>query len=68
MGQHPAQRQSQLPISFSPHLYRNAQFFKRIKQYRHLATHYDKLAVNYFSFVQLASIRPWLRVNEPRPG
>jgi len=25
---------------------------------------YDKLAANYLAFVQLASIRPWLRVYE----
>jgi hypothetical protein len=26
---------------------------------------YDKLAANYLAFIQLASIRLWLRVNEP---
>ena len=33
-----------------------------------VATRYVKLAVNYLAFVQLASIRLWLRVNEPRPN
>ena len=28
------------------------------------ATRYDRLAANYLAFVQLASIRLWLRVNE----
>jgi hypothetical protein len=28
---------------------------------------YDKLAVNYLAFIELASIRPWLRVNEAAP-
>ena len=28
------------------------------------ASHYDKLAANYLAFVQLASIRLWLRVYE----
>jgi hypothetical protein len=28
------------------------------------ATRYDKLAANYLAFVQLASIRLWLRANE----
>jgi hypothetical protein len=32
------------------------------------ATRYDKLAAHYLAFVQLASIRLWLRVNEPCPG
>jgi len=56
------------PICFSPHLYRACnlveRFFNKIKQYRRVATRYDKLAANYLAFVQLASIRLWLRVNE----
>jgi hypothetical protein len=39
-------------------------FFNRIKQCRRVATRYDKLAANYLAFVQLASIRRWLRANE----
>jgi transposase len=39
-------------------------FFNKIKQCRRIATRYDKLAANYLAFVQLASIRLWLRVNE----
>ena len=38
-------------------------FSNKIKQCRRVATHYDKLAANYLAFVQLASIRLWLRVN-----
>jgi hypothetical protein len=44
------------PICFSPYLYR--------ARCRRVATRYDKLAANYLAFVQLASIRLWLRVNE----
>jgi hypothetical protein len=29
---------------------------------------YDKLAANYLAFIQLASIRLWLRVNDSRPN
>jgi hypothetical protein len=56
------------PICFSPYLYRNRieRFFNRIKQCRGWATRYDKLAANYLAFVQLASIRLWLRVMESR--
>jgi transposase len=36
----------------------------KIKQCRRVATRYDKLAANYLAFIQLASIRLWLRVNE----
>ncbi|GLR85104.1 hypothetical protein GCM10007857_18140 [Bradyrhizobium iriomotense] len=59
---------SQRPICFSPYLYRArnrvGRFFNRIKQCRRVATRYDKLAANHLAFVQLASIRLWLRVNE----
>lgn len=59
------------PICFSPYLYRARnlveRFFNRIKQCRRIATRYDKLAANYLAFVQLASIRLWLRVNESTP-
>jgi transposase len=59
------------PICFSPYLYRARnlveRFFNRIKQCRRVATRYDKLAANYLAFVQFASIRLWLRVNETTP-
>ncbi|MGY4154291.1 transposase [Bradyrhizobium sp. USDA 4461] len=56
------------PICFRPYLYRARnqveRFFNRIKQCRRVATRYDRLAANYLAFVQLASIRLWLRRNE----
>ena len=39
-------------------------FFNKIKHCRRVATRYDKLAANYLAFIQLASIRLWLRINE----
>ena len=45
----------------------SARFFNQIKQCRRIATHYDKLAANYLAFIQLASIRLWLRINESPP-
>lgn len=42
-------------------------FFNKIEQCRWVATLYDKLAANYLAFIQLASIRLWLRVNESAP-
>jgi transposase len=58
-------------LCFSPYLYRARnlveRFFNKIKQCRRVATRYDKLAVNYLAFIQLASIRLWLRVNESTP-
>jgi transposase len=56
------------PICFSPYLYRARnqveRFFNKIKHCRRVATRYDRLAANYIAFVQLASIRLWLRANE----
>jgi len=67
----PPKRNRKDPICFSPHLYRARnrieRFFNRIKHCRRIATRYDKLAANYLAFVQLASIRLWLRVYEFTP-
>ena len=56
------------PICFSPYLYRARNRVERlsnwIKQCRRVATRHDRLAANYLAFVQLASIRLWLRLNE----
>jgi transposase len=56
------------PICFNPYLYRARnlveRFFNKIKHCRRVATRYDKLAANYLAFVQLASIRLWLRANK----
>jgi transposase len=32
----------------------------RLKEYRRIATRYDKLATSYLAFVQLAAVRMWL--------
>ena len=53
-------------VRFTPTIYRTRKlverFFNKIKQCRRVATRYDKLAANYLAFIQLASIRLWLRV------
>ncbi|WP_156953435.1 IS5 family transposase [Aquamicrobium defluvii] len=36
-------------------------FFGKIKQWRRIATRYDKLAANFIGFVKLASIMLWLK-------
>lgn len=36
-------------------------FFARIKQWRRIATRYDKLAANFLGFIKLASIMLWLK-------
>jgi transposase len=64
----PSKRNRSDPISFGPHLYRARnrveRFFNKIKRCRRVATRYDRLAANYLAFVQLASLRLWLRFNE----
>ena len=67
----PRKRNRTEPICFSPHIYRARnlveRFFNKIEQCRRVATRYDKLAANYLAFIQLASIRLWLRVIESAP-
>lgn len=69
----PPKRNRKAPVCFSRYLYRARnlveRFFNKIKQYRRIATQYDKLAANYLAFIKLASIHIWLRANDgPRPG
>jgi len=53
---------------FDRHQYRNRnlieRFFAQIKQFRRVATRYDKRADNYLAGVKLASARIWMRANE----
>jgi transposase len=64
----PPKRNRTEELCFSPYLYRARnlveRFFNKIKHCRRVATRYDKLAANYLAFLQLASIRLWLRVSE----
>ena len=53
-----------VPRAFDQHLYKNRnlieRFFCRIKQFRRIATRYDKLAERFASFVALAASVIWL--------
>jgi transposase len=40
-------------------------FFNKMKQFRNITTRYDKLGTTYFAFIQLVSMRIWLRSIEP---
>ena len=42
-------------------------FFNKLKQFRRIATRYDKLGATFFAFIQLASVRIWLRSIESTP-
>ena len=56
------------PHAFSHVLYRLRnrieRFFNKLKQFRRIATRYEKLAANYLAMIKIATIRIWLRVNE----
>ena len=51
-------------FSFSPWVYRQRnlveRFFNRIKQFRGLATRYDRRPDNYLAALKLAAIRFWI--------
>lgn len=52
------------PRTFDRHLYKDRnlveRFFNRIKQFRRIATRYDKLTHSFLSFVHLACAFVWL--------
>ena len=52
------------PRSFDRHIYESRnlieRFFGRIKQFRRIATRYDKLAKSFLSFIHLAYVFVWL--------
>ena len=53
---------------FSPYLYRDRnaveRFFARLKQFRAIATRYDKDPANFLATIKLACVRLWLRSYE----
>ena len=36
-------------------------FFSKLKQFRRIATRYEKLGANFLAFVKIAAVRIWLR-------
>lgn len=52
------------PRAFDKHIYKSRnlieRFFGRVKQFRRIATRYDKLAASFLSFVHLACTIIWL--------
>jgi transposase len=59
------------PRDFDRHQYRNRnvikRFFSRLKQFRRIATRYDKLASRFSAFVALAASVIWLKYMSTRP-
>ena len=58
--------------SIDPAIYRERnlveRFFCKLKQFRRVATRFDKLARNFLAAVALASTRLWLRAYESTPS
>lgn len=56
----PPRKNRKEPIEFDRHLYKERnvveRYFAQIKQYRRVATRYDKRAANFLGFVWVASI------------
>ncbi len=61
----PPRRHRKKPRSYDADLYKERnlieRFFNKLKQFRRVATRYDKLLANFMGFVKLAAIAIWLR-------
>jgi transposase len=60
----PPKRRRKQPRAYDTHLYRARhlieQFFNKLKQYRSIATRYDKTACNFLGAIYLAAAVVWL--------
>ena len=67
----PDRRGATTPHAFSRDLYRLRnrveRFFNNLKQFRRIATRYEKLAAKYLAIIKFATIRIWLCANAPTP-
>ena len=67
----PTQRDRKNQRSVDRELYRQRnlieRFFCRLKQFRRVATRFDKVARNFLAAVALAAARIWLKAVESRP-
>lgn len=67
----PTQRRVRIQRTVEPGLYRRRnlieRFFCKLKQFRRIATRFDKHATNFLAAVALASTRIWLRAVESAP-
>ena len=67
----PDRSTTKTPHAFRSDLYRLRnrieRFFNKLKQFRRIATRYEKLAANYLAMIKIATIRIWLRTDEYTP-
>jgi putative transposase len=61
----PPKRNRTFKRPYDPELYKERniieRFFNKLKQFRRVATRYDKLLANFMGFVKLAAIAIWLK-------
>jgi len=61
----PPKQNTKEPWTLDWHLYKERHlvecFFSKLKQFRRVATRYDKLAVSFLAFIHLAAISIWLK-------
>jgi putative transposase len=61
----PPKRNRRVQRPYDAELYKERnlieRFFNKLKQFRRVATRYDKLLVNFMGFVKLAAIAIWIR-------
>lgn len=61
----PPKRNRKVQRDYDAELYKERnrieRFFNKLKQFRRVATRYDKLLANFMGFVKLAAIAIWLR-------
>lgn len=61
----PPKRNRKVQRAYDADLYKERnrieRFFNRLKQFRRVATRYDKLLANFMGFVKIAAIAIWLR-------
>ena len=62
----PMRRSRKVQVPIDDHIYalrnRIERCFNRLKNWRRLATRYDKTAESYLGFVLVAAVRLWMRV------
>lgn len=61
----PPRKNRKLQRNYDKDLYKERnlieRFFNKLKQFRRVATRYDKLLVNFMGFVKIAAIALWLK-------
>jgi putative transposase len=64
----PTKRNRRVQRSYDIDLYKERniieRFFNKLKQFRHIATRYDRSALNYLAMIKIACVRLWLRFYE----